>query len=243
MNNDNQKPKIMASGVALLAFCVVALAGSPALPAKKKSTTIGAHATTMKWTPEIMKTIMSGDPQRGKALAKQHRCKKCHGTDGVSDENDTPNIGGLSRAYAFKQMWDYKYRRRHDKSMRSRCEKITHQDIADLAAWFETFKMEPMMGVAASKSVPVLVEKGDMKRLLLPCKTCHNEKGKGRGLLVPAIGGQKREHFIDMMTAYKESDRTNDDYGVMRFIAEKLTDDEIEQLALYYGSKPLEEED
>ncbi len=228
-------------------FCLslfVSLFDSANISAKEKKTTvIGEQDVSLQWTPEIMKIIMSGDVERGKALAKKHKCKKCHGKTGISDENDTPNIGGLSRTYAFKQMYDYKHRRRHDKSMRSRCEKISYQDIADLSAWFETHKMEPMLGVAASKTVPVLVEKGDKSRQLLACKACHNDNGKGRGLLVPAIGGQKREHFVDMMTAYKEGERRNDDYGVMRFIAEKLSEEEIERLALYYGSEPLEEDD
>jgi len=230
-------------GVALLAFALVSLTDSATVLAKKKKATIGKEAPTMSWTPEIIKRIRSGDPQKGQAIAKKLKCKKCHGKTGISDENDTPNIAGLSRAYAFKQLFDYKYGRRKDKVMRKRCEKATDQELADLAAWFETFKMEPMMGISASKTVPVLVNKGDMKRLLLPCETCHNTKGTGRGQLVPTIGGQKREHFIDMLTAYKEADRKNDDYGVMRFISERLSDDEIEELALYYGSKPIEEED
>jgi len=239
-NNSSKKTLWFA---AMAAFALVTLTGSATLVAKKQETTIGKEAPTMTWSPEIIKKIRSGDPKKGEIIATKLKCQKCHGKDGISDENDTPNIAGLSRAYAFKQLFDYKYGRRKDKVMRRRCEKVTDQDLADMAAWYETMKMEPMMGVAASKTVPVLVNKGDMKRLLLPCETCHNAKGEGRGQLVPSIGGQKREHFIDTMTAYKEADRKNDDYGVMRFIAERLSDDEIEQLALYYGSKPLEEED
>ncbi len=227
----------------LLSVGVMVFANSSVLMAKKPATTIGKDAPTMSWTPAIMKIIRSGDPAKGQALAKEHRCKKCHGKTGISDENDTPNIGGLSRAYAFKQLFDYKYGRRIDKIMRKRCAKASDQDLSDMAAWYETLSMEPMMGLAASKTVPALVDKGDKSRLLLPCKTCHDSKGAGRGELVPAIGGQKREHFIDTMTAYKDSERANDDYGVMRFIAERLTEDEIEQLALYYGSKPLETEE
>ncbi len=240
---ENSSSKKSLWFAALAAFALMTLTGSATLVAKKQGTTIGKEAPTMSWSPETMQRIRSGDPQKGKAIAKQLKCAKCHGENGISDENDTPNIAGLTRAYAFKQLFDYKYGRRKDKVMRRRCEKVTDQDLADMAAWYATMKMEPMMGIAASKTVPVLVNKGDMKRLLLPCETCHNAKGTGRGQLVPVIGGQKREHFIDTMTAYKESDRKNDDYGVMRFIAERLSDDEIEELALYYGSKPLEEED
>ena len=189
-----------------------------------------------------METINNGNArEKAQRLAKEHKCKKCHGKTGISDENDTPNIAGLTRAYAFKQMFDYKYGRRKDKDMRKRCGKISDQNIADIAAFYADHKSEPMMGIKASKTVPVLAVTGDKSRQLLACDTCHNKNGTGRGLLVPLIAGQKREHFIDTMTAYKESDRNNDDFGVMRFIAEKLSDKEIEQLALYYGSQPLEE--
>ncbi len=208
---------------------------------EKKSTVIGEKAETMPWTAKIMETINNGNAEKGAEIAKEHKCKKCHGKTGISDENDTPNIAGLTRAYAFKQMFDYKYGRRKDKDMRKRCGKISDQNIADIAAFYADHKSEPMMGIKASKTVPVLAVTGDKSRQLLACDTCHNKNGTGRGLLVPLIAGQKREHFIDTMTAYKESDRNNDDFGVMRFIAEKLSDKEIEQLALYYGSQPLEE--
>ncbi len=230
-------------GVLLSIVFIMTFNAAGLVAARDNKTTIGEEAATMPWTPEIMELIMAGDPKKGEAVAREHKCKKCHGTTGISDENDTPNIAGLSRAYAFKQMFDYKYGRRDDKDMRNRCKKISDRNMSDLAAWFEVHKSEPMMGIKASKTIPVLVEKGDRKRMLLACKTCHNENGTGRGLLVPLIAGQKREHFVDTMMAYKEADRSNDDYGVMRFIAERLSRKEIEQLALYYGSVPLKEED
>ena len=232
----------LATALALvLVFASMKTPVTTDLQAAEKGTVIGEKPATMPWTAEIMKMISAGDAKKGEAIAKEHKCKKCHGKTGISDENDSPNIAGLSRAYAFKQMFDYKYGRRNDKDMRKRCKKISDQNMSDLAAWFEGHKSEPMMGIKASKTVPVLAVKGDMSRQLLACDTCHNKNGTGRGLLVPLIAGQKREHFVDTMMAYKDADRDNDDYGVMRFIAEKLSDEEIDQLAKYYGSVPVEE--
>ncbi len=234
-----KKATLLAVILAIAGFNIVETGDISA--SEKQSTVIGEQPATMPWTAKIMELINNGNAQKGAAIAKQHKCKKCHGKTGISDENDTPNIAGLTRAYAFKQMFDYKYGRRRDKDMRKRCGKISDQNIADIAAFYADQKSEPMMGIKASKTVPVLAVTGDKSRQLLACDICHNKNGTGRGLLVPLIAGQKREHFIDTMTAYKESDRSNDDFGVMRFIAEKLSDKEIEQLALYYGSLPLEE--
>ena len=237
------KTSKMAIGLSVaLALTGLGMANTAGVMASKTGPTIiGEKPATMPWTAKIMELINNGNAKKGAAIAKEHNCKKCHGKTGISDENDTPNIAGLTRAYSFKQMFDYKYGRRKDKDMRKRCGKISDQNIADIAAFYADHKSEPMMGIKASKTVPVLAVTGDKSRQLLACDTCHNKNGTGRGLLVPLIAGQKREHFVDTMLAYKEAERDNDDYGVMRFIAEKLTEEEIEQLALYYGSVPLEE--
>jgi cytochrome c553 len=38
------------------------------------------------------------------------------------------------------------------------------------------------------------------------------------------------------MKAFKEGDRANDHYGRMRYIASKLSDQEIEQTAAFYSA-------
>jgi cytochrome c553 len=124
--------------------------------------------------------------------------------------------------------------------MYKKTKRLSPQDMADLAAYYATQKPEQPEGKTAP---PLLVTQGDRKRLLLPCEVCHGKNGEGMGHEVPALSGQKIEHFVETITAFKEGERENDQYGRMRFIAHQLSDKEIEEIASYYAAPPEEDED
>lgn len=63
------------------------------------------------------------------------------------------------------------------------------------------------------------------------CVACHQAGGRQQGG-IPAIAGHPADQFIAMMLAYKTGQREND---VMRTIAGRLAQEEIEALAAYYG--------
>lgn len=57
-------------------------------------------------------------------------------------------------------------------------------------------------------------------RVVPPCNVCHGEDREGFGLEVPAIVGQKIDHFLETMTAFRGGDRENDQFSRMRFTLE-----------------------
>ncbi|MCK5902211.1 MAG: c-type cytochrome [Cocleimonas sp.] len=192
-----------------------------------------------KWTKSFIEAIVKGDPKKGKAIAKKAKCSKCHGDTGVSDEDDTPSIAGQIAAYTFKQLYDYKVKIRDDRDMYKKVKNLSDQEMIDISAWYATQKPEKMAG--SKKKIPVLANKGDKKRFLLACDTCHDEDAMKRGFQTPIIKGQKPEHFVETMMAFKEGERVNDHYRLMQSITAKLTEDEITELAAYYAAKPVEE--
>ena len=196
-----------------------------------------------KWSKSLINAIQSGDPENGKIIAKKAKCSKCHGDNGVSDEDDTPSIAGQISAYNFKQLYDYKVGLRDDKDMLKKVKKLSDQDMIDLSAWYATQKPESMAGDKKGKNIPILANIGDKERYLLACDTCHDEDAMKRGFQTPIIEGQKPEHFIETMMAFKEGERVNDHYRLMQSIASKLTEDEITELAGYYAAVPSEEDD
>jgi cytochrome c553 len=199
------------------------------------------EAATYQWDRAILDILDAGNATNGEKLAKKAKCSKCHGDTGISDEDDTPSVAGQVRGYTFKALVDYKRHIRDDKSMFKKVKKLSLQDMADIAAWYELQKPEAMAGSVDDQ--PELVTAGDEKRLLLSCAVCHGDAGKGKNFEVPAIAGQKVEYFTDTMMAFKEGDRVNDLYGRMRFIAERLTEEEIEALAEYYATPAGEDDD
>lgn len=64
------------------------------------------------------------------------------------------------------------------------------------------------------------------------CATCHQASGRRDGG-IPAITGLPAGQFVALMRAYKERQREN---PVMQAIAARLSREEIEALAAYYGS-------
>lgn len=185
-----------------------------------------------------LKLIETGDPARGEEIAqsKKAKCTRCHGDAGISDEEDTPSIAGQEAPYTYKQLMDYKTGARENRSMRSRVKRLSEQDMADLAAYYAGLPGEAAGQQVAAVTAPTLVSEGDRSRLLLPCAVCHGERGQGMKYEVPALAGQKAQHLIDTMTEYKDGSRANDLYGRMRFVASRMSEEEIEEVAKYYAS-------
>jgi len=191
-----------------------------------------------------VKLLKSADPAAGEALAKESKCAKCHGDAGVSDDEDDINIAGMSASYIFKQLRDYKDKKRDERDMYKNVKDLDDNQLADLAAWYAT--LEPAQANpnrTMSDEVRKLVFHGDPERLLKACASCHGRDGRGGQFDHPALAGQHKNYLVDSMTEFKEEDRENDIYGRMRDVSSALTDAEIEALADYYSLYlPPEEE-
>jgi cytochrome c553 len=66
------------------------------------------------------------------------------------------------------------------------------------------------------------------------CVSCHQASGR-QTAGVPAIVGWPDDQFVAVMLAYKNKERPNE---IMRTIAARLSREEIEALAAYFGAKP-----
>lgn len=192
-----------------------------------------------------IRLLKAADPVKGEALAKKSKCAKCHGENGVSDDPDDNNIAGMSASYLFKQLKDFQNKNRDDRDMFKKVRYLEDNELADLAAWFasqEPAKPNPNRTMTAE--VRKLVVRGDPKRLLKACSSCHGRDGRGGQFDHPALAGQMKSYLVYSMMAFKEGDRTNDIYSRMRYVAEALTEAEIEALADYYATyMPEEDED
>ena len=79
-----------------------------------------------------------------------------------------------------------------------------------------------------------LVERGDVKRGIPACVSCHSISAGGP-IETPTLAGQRAEYISAQLSNYKSGDRQNDIYHRMRSIAGKLRDEEIANLAQYYS--------
>lgn len=81
------------------------------------------------------------------------------------------------------------------------------------------------------------VRKGDRdlgEYLSSECVTCHQVTGRAVGAVPPIIAWPD-DQFVAVMKSYRDKEREN---AVMQTLAARLTDEEIDALAAYFGSLP-----
>ena len=174
-----------------------------------------------------------GDAQAGKS--KVATCTACHGPTGIGMTPLWPNLAGQGEPYLVKQITDIKEGRRPVPEMAAFVSSLSKQDIDDISAFYAS-QTAPKGSTPAEyvKLGESLYRGGDSKRQIPACSACHLPGGQGIALArYPQIAGQKVEYTIKQLTDFREGNRNNDDAKIMRTIAQKLSNKEIQALAHY----------
>lgn len=74
------------------------------------------------------------DAAKGEAISKQ--CAACHGNDGMSVDNNIPNLAGQHFVYLQEQMNAYKARTRNNPIMNQMISSLSQEQIDDIAAFY-----------------------------------------------------------------------------------------------------------
>ncbi|GAB3287637.1 c-type cytochrome [Pseudidiomarina andamanensis] len=182
----------------------------------------------------------TGDAEAGQQ--KSAVCAACHGPDGNAPSDMYPKIAGQHESYLLKQLKDYKLaaetggeQGRANAIMQGQVMMLSEQDMADLAAYFASQEME---GGAAPEDVIAAGEKlfvaGDESRGIAACAACHGPRGDGMALAnFPNISGQHAAYTKQQLELFRSGERANDMNNMMRDVASKLTDKDIEILSQY----------
>jgi cytochrome c553 len=75
--------------------------------------------------------------EAGKKFASEV-CVACHGVDGNPSNPDYPKLGGQHADYLAKTLRDYQSGARNNAIMKGFATMLKEQDIADVAAWYES---------------------------------------------------------------------------------------------------------
>ena len=179
-----------------------------------------------------------GDPSRGAAQAIV--CAACHGQDGASGIIPSyPNLAGQNEKYLFNQLKMIASGERVLVEMTGQLIGKSEQDLWDLAAYYANL---PSKSGASSgndeeiKKAASIYRGGIARKGVAACTACHSPTGKGNSQAgYPRLSGQPVDYTIAQLTKYRESVRKTDESygGMMRGVAETLTDSEIAILADY----------
>lgn len=183
-----------------------------------------------------LSTDLGGDPEQGKQKAGQI-CQACHGLDGngVPGQPVWPKLAGQHPRYIYKQLQNFKANERWNAQMSPMAMPLTDDDMRNLAAYYSS--LEQSGGTAEADLVKKgerLYRAGNPSTGVPACSGCHGPAGLGSNLAkFPRIAGQFSEYTAQTLTHFRATERANDPNGMMRGVAENLTDDEIAALAAY----------
>ena len=180
------------------------------------------------------------DVDLAKTIVKQ-KCHLCHGEEGEASSAIYPRLAGQNRNYLVKQLKNFRDGKRKSDTMNEMAKDLKDDEIVALADYFSskpalTHRVRDKEFAAVGR---YLYKKGNKYSGIPACKSCHGEFGQGTDEL-PHLAGQHKRYVSDQLQAFGERARSNDN-AIMHTIASKLTELEVEALALYVSGLKAEE--
>lgn len=185
---------------------------------------------------------IKGDAKAG--AGKIAACIGCHGIQGYQasfpEIYKVPMIAGQGAKYIVSALNAYQKGERKHPSMRGVAGTLSEQDMADVAAYYETSGHQD--GAAApAKAQPT----GKAAELLTKgaCVSCHGDSfSKPIDPTYPKIAGQHADYLFVALKSYKTEGKNTwgRSNGVMGGIAKQFTNVELKELANYMHSLPGE---
>ena len=185
---------------------------------------------------------------KGDALAgskKNALCVGCHGIVGYHigfpEVHRVPKISGQGAKYISAALSAYKKGERKHPSMKTVAASLTEQDIADLAAYYETsgsatVSVAPAEAAAGTVKAMELIAKGG-------CTACHGVNfSKPVDPSFPKIAGQHGDYLYVALKSYRVTDKPQigRSHPIMGGIAKQFSNADMKELANYIGSLPGE---
>ncbi len=176
---------------------------------------------------------MAGDAATGKA--KTAVCAGCHGPDGNSPAPNFPKLAGQHESYIIKQLHDFKSGKRKNPIMSAQVAALSDEDMANVAAYFPSQKTK--IGTTAEDKLAAgqsIYRAGNAASGVAACAACHGPSGSGNPQAgFPRLSGQHATYVAAQLKTFRSGERSNDAGNMMRGVASKLSDAEIEAVAQY----------
>ncbi|MEE9492395.1 MAG: c-type cytochrome [Gammaproteobacteria bacterium] len=167
-------------------------------------------------------------------------CTACHGADGNNSNAEYPVLAGQVESYLLKQLKDFKSGARVDDHMTSMVLAVEESDFEDIIAYFSSqpIRKRPEKSknheINSGKSIFI---SGIKNKSVPACSSCHGSKGLGnKETAYPSLASQHEEYIAKTLKDFRDGKRKNDKDKLMRNVASKLSDKEIEALAIYISN-------
>lgn len=189
-------------------------------------------------TTALSLCLISGAHAAGNAEAGQTKaaaCTACHGADGNSPVPTFPKLAGQHPSYLSKQLHDFKSGARPSATMVGMVALLDEQGIADVSAWFASQTNNGGEADAALVDAGQTLYRGGNPASGVPaCAACHGSTGLGvASANFPVLAGQHAPYIVTELGRFKSGERANDNARMMRDIAARMTQQEMDAVASY----------
>lgn len=192
------------------------------------------------WTgPVAGQPAAKPDASKGQNIASQV-CAACHAADGNSTLAVNPKLAGQNYDYLNKQLVNFKPQagkkaERDNAVMAGMIVNLSAADLKDVAAYYASQKLKPAS--ARDKELAAQGQKlyrgGNATSGVAACAGCHGPSGAGMPSQYPRISGQFAEYIEAQLKTFRAGSRANDPNGMMRAVAARMTDREIQAVSEY----------
>lgn len=161
-------------------------------------------------------------------------CVACHGEGGNSLAPLFPKLAGQNAVYLEKQLREFLAGKRKNDMMTPVLASIDHDLVPGLAAYYAAQPMQPgtVNDATLAAAGRKVYEDGNVDSGVPACMGCHQPVGEGNARF-PRIGGQHQTYTLQQMNDFRSGVRTNDKGKVMRAVAERMTEQEMQAVAEY----------
>lgn len=191
---------------------------------KKKSITIALGFVVLSNAPMMAN---AADVEAGKTAFET--CRGCHSAAGYSNVYPTyyvPKLGGQVPSYTVAALKAYKASNRSHGTMMANSYDMSEKTMENIAAYLAT----DVNGSKKAHGYHGNIAKG--KKLAQSCMACHNDDKTAKATN-PRLAGQHANYLEKAMKDYQSGKRKN---GMMKSMVEKLTTEELHDIAEYFSS-------
>ena len=172
---------------------------------------------------------------------KASMCIGCHGIPGYQasfpEVHKVPMIAGQGAKYIVAALTEYQKGTRKHPTMRAVAAPLSEQDMADLAAFYETQPKDPVTlgtkpNIEPTPAVAALLKKSN-------CQSCHGENfSKPIDGSYPKLAGQHADYLYVALKAYQTENnpQVGRAHAIMGAMAKPYTHAELKDMAKYIGS-------
>lgn len=163
-------------------------------------------------------------------------CAACHGADGVSINQDWPNLAGQHVSYTVKQLQDYKSAKlRNEPIMMPFAANLSFEDMQDIAKFYASLSKPKCQNKSPDIQRGMdIYRRGDAQKHITACIACHGPDGSGNSQAgFPLLSGQNAKYTIIQLKAFKNKIRQNDISAIMHDISSHMNDADMQAVADY----------